>query len=167
MLDTRHACCAPIKKLRKIAPGAFPKDLFTKNVPKSRLGCPWARFCKGLGTSNTSRTALGRLLGALGRVLRASWASLGGSWVPPESQMLPKRGSDPILKGSWHVRGRLVRSQGCIFQCLFIHFVIPLCENPVSHAVPLSRQTSSKNPVSLASFVSNRAATPSAYFPAS
>ena len=161
-------------------------DHLTKNVPKSHFECPWNRFCRGLGTSNTSRTALGRLLGALGRVLRASWASLGGSWVPPGGQMLPKRGSDPILEGSGNVRGRLGRSQGCFFDVFsytssyngfnnavttLLHFptlfLLFFWEHPVSHAVLLSRQTSSKNPVSLASFVSNRAATLSAYFKAS
>ena len=103
-------------------------DLLTKNVPKFHRECSQARFCKGLGASQTpferQLGSLGRLLDALGRVLDASWASLGRSWVSPGYQMLPKTGSDSILEGSGSVRGRVGRSQGCIFRCFFVHLVI-------------------------------------------
>ena len=102
-------------------------DLLTKNVPKFHRECSQARFCKGLGASQTpferQLGSLGRLLDALGRVLDASWASLGRSWVSPGYQMLPKTGSDSILEGSGRVRGRVGRSQGCIFRCFFIHLL--------------------------------------------
>ena len=75
-------------------------DLLTKNVPKFHRECSQARFCKGLGASQTpferQLGSLGRLLDALGRVLDASWASLGRSWVAPGYQMLPKTGLDSI-----------------------------------------------------------------------
>ena len=127
MLNIRHARRAPIKKLRKIAPGALPTDLCTKNVPKSRLGCPWARFCNGLEPPRRLLDGSWALLGTswvlLGRVLDGSWASLGRSWVSPGCHKLPKRAPDSISEGSGSVQGRVGRSQGCIFRSFFIHFV--------------------------------------------
>ena len=57
------------KKQRKIDPGAFRKALLTTTAPKSRLGCPRARFWRALGSS---RALLGRLLGG-------SWSLLASS----------------------------------------------------------------------------------------
>ena len=102
-------------------------DLFTKNVPKSHLGCPWARFCSSLGLPQRllggSWAVLGTswaILGPLGRVLGASWASLERSWVSPGCQMLPKRAPDSISEGSGSVQGRVGSSQSCIFRGFFI-----------------------------------------------
>ena len=91
-------------------------DLLTKNVPKSRLGCPQALFCKGLGSSQAPLGwllgALGRLLGALGCLLGASGASLGRSWAPLECHMLPGTAPDSIFEGPGRGPGSVWEAPG-------------------------------------------------------
>ena len=90
-------------------------DLLTKNVPKSRLGCPQARFCEGLGSS---QAPLGRLLGVLGRLLDALRRLLGASWLPNAVQEGP--GLD--FGGFWERPGRVSEVPRLYFSWVFRTF---------------------------------------------
>ena len=113
------------KKHRKIDPGTFRKALLTKTTPKSRLGCPRARFWKALGSS---RALLGRLLGGSWSLLAGPWALLGASWAPLGRLLValgcllvPNTGSGSILTGSGGVREDFWRSLGPTFRPFFVH----------------------------------------------
>jgi hypothetical protein len=113
------------KKRRKIDSETFRKALLTKTAPKSRPGCPRARFWRALGFS---RALLGRLLGGSWLLLAGSWAFLGASWAPLGRLLValgcllvPKTGSGSILTGSGGGQGDFGRSLGPTFRPFFVH----------------------------------------------
>ena len=77
MLNIRHACRAPIKKLRKSLREPFKRTFSRRTCQNLVWGAPGLDFVMVWNLPSASWTALGRSWEPLGRFLGASWTALG------------------------------------------------------------------------------------------